>query len=151
MRKYLFILMTSLLLLSGCQKKALESDVYYQIFLRSFADSDGDGIGDFKGVEKKLDYLVDLGVEGIWLTPIHPSPSYHGYDVIDYKDVHSDFGTKEDFQSLLDKVHAKDMKLIIDLVVNHTSSEHPWFKKAKEEVEKGSCDRTIRIVIIIIF
>lgn len=141
MRKYLFILMTSLLLLSGCQKKALESDVYYQIFLRSFADSDGDGIGDFKGVEKKLDYLVDLGVEGIWLTPIHPSPSYHGYDVIDYKDVHSDFGTKEDFQSLLDKVHAKDMKLIIDLVVNHTSSEHPWFKKAKEEVEKGSCDR----------
>lgn len=108
--------------------------VYYEIFVRSFADSDGDGIGDLKGITEKLDYLNDgktggddLGVEGIWLMPITPSPSYHGYDVTDYYGINPDYGTLEDLQELLNEAHKRGIKVIMDLVVNHTSTEHPWF------------------------
>ncbi|GAB2694680.1 alpha-amylase family glycosyl hydrolase [Paenibacillus thermoaerophilus] len=110
------------------QAEANGSGVMYEIFVRAFADSDGDGIGDLRGVVGKLDYLRELGVEGIWLMPIHPSPSYHGYDVTDYEAVHPDYGTLEDFKLLTKEAHARGMKVIIDLVVNHTSREHPWFR-----------------------
>jgi alpha-amylase len=105
--------------------------VFYEIFVRSFRDSDGNGIGDFNGVTEKLDYLQSLGVKGIWLMPIQPSPTYHGYDVTDYYAVNPDYGTMEDFKSLLDEAHKRDIKVIIDLVLNHTSSQHPWFISAQ--------------------
>jgi glycosidase len=104
--------------------------VYYQIFVRSFADSNSDGIGDLQGATEKLDYLADLGIEAIWLMPISPSPSYHGYDVTDYKDVHEDYGDLEDLKEFVAAAHEKGIKVIVDLVVNHSSKEHPWFKKA---------------------
>lgn len=104
--------------------------VFYEIFVRSFYDSDGDGIGDFNGVAEKLDYLADLGIKGIWLMPIHPSPSYHGYDITDYYAVNPDYGTMEDFKQLLEEAHKRDIKIIIDFVINHTSSQHPWFQQA---------------------
>jgi glycosidase len=104
--------------------------VFYEIFVRSFRDSDGDGIGDFNGITEKLGYLEDLGVKGLWLMPINPSPSYHGYDVTDYYSVNSDYGTMEDFKHLLEEAHKRDIKIIIDFVMNHTSSKHPWFQSA---------------------
>jgi alpha-amylase len=104
--------------------------VFYEIFVRSFRDSDSNGIGDFNGVTEKLDYLQSLGVKGIWLMPVNPSPSYHGYDVTDYYAVNSDYGTMEDFKRLIDEAHKRDMKVIIDLVLNHTSSKNPWFESA---------------------
>lgn len=111
------------------------STVYYEIFVRSFYDSDGDGIGDLQGVIDKLDYLNDgnpdtdrdLGVGGIWLMPINPSPSYHGYDITDYYGIDPEYGTLEDFQRLVDEAHRRGMKVIMDMVFNHTSREHPWF------------------------
>ncbi|NGZ77322.1 alpha-amylase [Saccharibacillus sp. VR-M41] len=110
--------------------------VYYEVFVRSFYDSDGDGIGDLNGLTEKLDYLNDgdpattddLGVEGIWLMPILESPSYHGYDVTDYDRVNPDYGTEADLQKLLDEAHKRGIKVIMDLVVNHTGSGHPWFR-----------------------
>ena len=101
--------------------------VFYEIFVRSFNDSDGDGIGDFNGITQKLDYLQELGINGIWLMPIHPSPTYHGYDVINYYAVNPDYGTMDDFKNLLSEAHERDIKIIIDLVLNHTSSQHPFF------------------------
>lgn len=115
--------------------------VFYEIFVRSFKDSNGDGIGDFQGIIEMLDYLndgdpnttSDLGISGIWLMPIMPSPSYHGYDVTNYQSVNPDYGTLKDFQELVSACHERGIKLIIDFVINHTSSEHPWFLSAKDE------------------
>jgi len=104
--------------------------VFYEIFVRSYHDSDGDGIGDFNGITEKLDYLEGLGIKGLWLMPIHPSPSYHGYDVTDYYAVNPDYGTMDDFKNLLEEAHKRDIKIIIDFVMNHTSSKHPWFQQA---------------------
>ena len=104
--------------------------VFYEIFVRSFRDSDGNGIGDFNGITEKLDYLQALGIKGLWLMPINPSPSYHGYDVTDYYAVNSDYGTMDDFKRLLEEAHKRDIKVVIDFVMNHTSSKHPWFQKA---------------------
>ena len=104
--------------------------VYYEVFVRAFADSNGDGIGDFNGLTSKLDYLKELGIDGLWLMPINASPSYHGYDVTDYKSLNSDYGTEEDFKHLLEEAHKRDIKIIMDFVVNHTSKEHPWFQSA---------------------
>src|SRR5919198_1123642 len=104
--------------------------IFYEIFVRSFYDTDGNGIGDFNGITQKLDYLQELGVNAIWLMPIHPSPSYHGYDVINYYAVNSDYGTMNDFKHLLGEAHKRGMHIIIDLVLNHTSSQHPWFVDA---------------------
>lgn len=109
--------------------------VFYEIFVRSFYDSDGDGIGDFPGLTQKLDYLNDgdpattddLGITGIWLMPIHPSPSYHGYDAVDYRSVHPDYGTMAEFETFVVAAHARGIRVIIDLVLNHASSQHPWF------------------------
>ena len=106
--------------------------VGYQIYPRSFKDSNGDGIGDLKGITSKLDYLKDLGVNVIWICPMYKSPNDdNGYDISDYQDIMDDFGTMKDFDELLEEVHKREMKLIIDLVVNHTSDEHPWFIESK--------------------
>ena len=106
-----------------------QSAVVYQIYPRSFADSDGDGIGDLRGIIGRLDYLAALGVDVVWLSPFYPSPQDdNGYDISDYQDVDPVFGTLADFDELLEGLHARGMKLVIDLVVNHTSDEHPWFR-----------------------
>ncbi len=110
--------------------------VFYEIFVRSFKDSDGDGIDDFQGIIQQLDYLNDgdpntqddLGIGGIWLMPINPSPSYHGYDVMNYYAVNPDYGTMDDFKQLLAEAEKRGIKIIIDLVLNHTSTDHPWFQ-----------------------
>ena len=101
--------------------------VFYEIFVRSFYDSNGDGIGDLQGIIRKLDYLSALGIRGIWLMPIHPSPSYHGYDVTDYRAVNPDYGTLDDLKQLLAAAHQRGIKVIMDFVLNHTSVQHPWF------------------------
>ena len=106
--------------------------VYYEVFVRSFADSDGDGIGDFNGLTSKLDYLSELGVTGLWLTPCFPSPSYHGYDISDYYGIHPDYGTMEDFETFLQEAGQRGISVILDLVVNHTSAQHPWFQASKD-------------------
>ena len=128
----------------SCQKKETYSyevlkeanprnDIYYQIFVRSFADSDGDGIGDLKGIEENLDYLKDLGITALWLMPINPSPTYHGYDVLDYYEINPDYGTIEDFKSLVKEANKKNIDIILDLVINHTSDQHPWYLEGKGE------------------
>jgi alpha-amylase len=104
--------------------------VFYEIFVRSFYDTDGNGTGDFNGITQKLDYLKDLGITAIWLMPIQPSPSYHGYDVTNYYNVNPEYGSMDDFKNLLNETHKRDIHLIIDLVLNHTSDQHPWFKAA---------------------
>ena len=101
--------------------------ICYEIFVRSFCDSNGDGIGDLNGIRSKLPYLLELGVEAIWLTPIQPSPSYHKYDVVDYYGIEPEYGTLDDFKQLLSEAHALGIKIILDLVINHTSVRHPWF------------------------
>lgn len=106
--------------------------VTYEIFVQSFYDSNDDGIGDFKGVTKKLDYVDELGANAIWFMPIMPSPTYHKYDVTDYKAVHPDYGTLEDFKKLLEEAHKRDIKIVIDMIINHTSNEHPWFLEAQK-------------------
>ena len=103
---------------------------FYEIFVYSFCDSDGDGIGDLQGVISKLDYLEELGISGIWFMPIHPSTSYHKYNVSDYYAIDPQYGTMEDFEQLLAECQKRDIHVIIDLVVNHTGSEHAWFKEA---------------------
>jgi alpha-amylase len=107
--------------------------VFYEIFVRSFYDTDGNGIGDFNGILQKLDYLESLGITAIWLMPIHPSPSYHGYDVTDYYAVNPEYGTMDDFKKLLAAAHQRNIHIIIDLVLNHTSSQHPWFVEANRD------------------
>ena len=103
---------------------------YYEIFVYSFYDSNGDGIGDLNGVTAKLDYIQELGFNGIWLMPIMPSPTYHKYDATDYMAIDPQYGTLEDFQTLLEEAHSRGIRIIIDLAMNHSSSEHPWFTEA---------------------
>ncbi|MEL7064392.1 MAG: alpha-amylase family glycosyl hydrolase, partial [Bacteroidota bacterium] len=104
----------------------------YQIYPRSFKDSNGDGIGDLKGITQSLDYLQNLGVETLWLSPIYKSPNDdNGYDVADYTDIMDEFGTMEDFDEMLAGIKARGMRVILDLVVNHSSDEHRWFESAK--------------------
>lgn len=113
------------------EKKWWKEAVIYQIYPRSFYDSNGDGIGDLNGITEKLDYLKELGVTAIWCSPFYDSPNDdNGYDIRDYQKIMQEFGTMEDFDRLLDEIHKRDMKLIVDLVVNHTSDEHFWFQEA---------------------
>ncbi|PKE19537.1 glycoside hydrolase family 13 protein [Macrococcoides caseolyticum] len=118
------------------KKQWWKEAVCYQVYPRSFKDSNGDGIGDINGITEKLDYLKDLGIDVIWISPIYDSPNDdNGYDISDYQNIMSDFGTMEDFDRLLIETHNRDMKLIMDLVVNHTSDEHPWFIESRSSVD----------------
>jgi glycosidase len=105
--------------------------VGYEIFVQSFFDSNGDGIGDLNGLRQKLDYLSDLGITLIWLMPIHPAKTYHKYDVEDYMNIHPDYGTMDDFRHLINECHQRGILLILDFVANHTSYDHPWFQQAQ--------------------
>lgn len=115
--------------------------VAYQVYPRSFNDSNGDGIGDLRGLIEKLDYLQELGIDVIWLSPMFPSPNAdNGYDISDYQAINETYGTMADFDELLEKVHARGMRLILDLVVNHTSDEHPWFIESKQSCHNPKRD-----------
>ena len=115
------------------EKDWWKKSVVYQIYPRSFCDSDGDGIGDLNGITGKLDYLKELGADVIWLSPVYESPNDdNGYDISDYQAVMKDFGTMADFDRMLEEIHARGMKLVMDLVVNHTSDEHPWFQESRK-------------------
>ncbi|WP_096274374.1 glycoside hydrolase family 13 protein [Paucisalibacillus globulus] len=115
------------------EKQWWKESVVYQVYPRSFNDSNGDGIGDIKGITEKLDYLKELGIDVIWLSPVYKSPNDdNGYDISDYKDIMDEFGTMADWEELLAEVHNRDMKLIMDLVVNHSSDEHAWFAESRK-------------------
>jgi alpha-amylase len=122
--------------------------VFYEIFVRSFYDSDGNGIGDFNGIIEKLDYLndgdpkthTDLGVTGLWLMPINPAATYHGYDPSDYYGVNADYGTMDDFKRLLAECHKRGIRLIIDMVYNHTSTDNPWFIQSRDQPDSSFRD-----------
>ncbi|WP_420579868.1 alpha-amylase family glycosyl hydrolase [Reichenbachiella sp.] len=107
-----------------------ERSVFYEIFVQSYADSNGDGIGDIPGMTSKLDYLSDLGIDAIWLMPMSPSPSYHKYDVIDYRAIHPDYGTMDDFKTFIKEAHKRNIKIVMDFVINHSGYDHPWFQDA---------------------
>ncbi len=111
------------------------SSTTYQLLVYSFADSDGDGVGDFKGIQNRLDYLDGLGVTALWLSPIHPADSYHGYDVRDYYSINPLFGTEADFKNLVDAAHAKGIQIYLDYVLNHSGKGHPWFVEALSSTE----------------
>ncbi|RFU63272.1 alpha-glucosidase [Bacillus sp. V59.32b] len=122
-------------------RKWWKESIAYQVYPRSFKDSNGDGIGDLKGVTSKLDYLKELGIDVIWLSPMYKSPNDdNGYDISDYQDIMEEFGTMSDFDELLEEVHKRDMKLILDLVINHTSDEHPWFIESRSSKDNPKRD-----------
>lgn len=109
---------------------------YYEIFVYSFYDSDGDGIGDLNGVTQKLDYIQDMGFNGIWLMPVFQSTTYHKYDITDYMQIDSEYGSTEDMQNLIEECHKRGIRIILDFVMNHTSSQHLWFTQACEYLEQ---------------
>ena len=112
-----------------------EAGNFYQIYPRSFMDSDNDGIGDLQGIKSKLQYVKDLGMDGVWLSPIYKSPNAdYGYDISDFRDIHELFGTLEDFDQLVAECNRIDLKLILDFVPNHSSNEHEWFQKSERNV-----------------
>jgi alpha-glucosidase len=118
-----------------------QTAVFYQIYPRSFADSNGDGIGDFKGIIGKLDYLADLGADALWLSPHFPSPNWDcGYDISDYCNVAPEYGTLEDFKLFLEESHKRNIRVILDLVLNHTSDEHEWFIESKSSRDNPKAD-----------
>jgi len=137
-------LVTALALLAAScahwQNEWSRGAVGYEIFVRSFADSNGDGIGDLNGLTDKLDYLTSLGVDAVWLTPIFQSPSYHGYDTTDYETIEKDFGTNDDFRRFVAAAHARNIKVILDFVMNHTSNEHPWFIDSASSPDAKHCN-----------
>src|ERR1700744_3536267 len=115
--------------------------VIYQIYPRSFFDSDGDGVGDLPGITAKLDYVASLGVDGIWLSPFFRSPMKDfGYDVSDYRDVDPIFGTLADFDALIERAHTLGLKVLIDKVLSHTSDEHPWFRESRSSRDNAKAD-----------
>jgi len=156
----LFVLI--LVVFAGCEYRVLDKELdtrvvadnyrtYYEIFVGAFSDSNKDGTGDLRGIINRLDYLNDgdpasgrsLGIEGIWLMPVMPSPSYHKYDVTDYYRIDPRYGTMEDFEELVAECNKRGIKLIIDLVLNHTSSDNKWFLDAKNAVKNGNFDDPI--------
>ena len=115
--------------------------IIYQVHVKSFFDSNDDGIGDFKGLTQKLDYIRDLGVTAIWVMPFYPSPLRDdGYDIADYRGINESYGTMADFRRFVREAHDRGLRVITELVINHTSDQHPWFKKARE-APKGSLAR----------
>jgi len=124
-----------------------QKTVVYQIYPRSFKDTTGNGIGDLKGIIEKLDYIKDLGIETIWISPFYPSPTDKpykehdcGYDISDYRGINPLFGTMSDFETLVEEIHNRDMKLVMDMVMNHTSIEHPWFKESRSNRDNPKRD-----------
>ena len=110
--------------------------IFYEVYIRAYSDSNGDGNGDIRGLISRLDYIKDLGIDCIWILPIYPSPlKDDGYDIADYYSVHTDYGTIEDFKTLVEEAHKRDLKIIADLVLNHTSDQHPWFQKSRSDPE----------------
>ncbi len=145
MFKYYLLTVSCCLLLQSARAQDLpwwNQSVFYEIFVRSFYDSDGDGTGDLQGLIDKLDYLndgdpatsTDLGISGIWLMPIQPSPSTHGYDATDYRNINPDYGSLATFSELVEACHARGIRIIIDYVMNHCSNQHPWFQAAEQDV-----------------
>lgn len=159
-RKGLCILLAIMLLVSGCGKETKKEEAtlinsaplniiddnyrnYYEVFVYSFCDGDGDGIGDFKGLTSKLDYIndgddktdSDMGFNGIWLMPIMQSTTYHKYDVVDYYNIDKEYGTRDDFKAFMVECEKRNIKVILDLVMNHTSSQHEWFIEATEYIK----------------
>src|SRR5690349_13771080 len=123
------------------QHRWWQQGVVYQIYPRSFMDSNGDGVGDLQGILSKLDYLQWLGIDAVWVSPVYPSPmADFGYDISDYTGIHSLFGNMKDFDALLSEVHARNMKLILDLVPNHTSDQHPWFLESRSSRDNPKRD-----------
>ncbi len=133
---FLICILAALISFAPVSAQDWNNRVFYELFVRSFYDSNGDGIGDLRGAIQKLDYLndgnpattTDLGITGIWLMPIMASPSYHGYDVTDFRTVNADYGTNDDFKQFVAAAHARGIQVIVDLPINHTSSDNPWFK-----------------------
>lgn len=118
------------------EKTWWKESVVYQIYPRSFNDSNGDGIGDLNGITEKLDYLKELGIDVIWLSPVYQSPNDdNGYDISDYKAIMKDFGTMEDYERMLAAAHERGIRIVMDLVVNHTSDEHAWFVESRKSAD----------------
>ncbi|MCS6773317.1 MAG: alpha-amylase family glycosyl hydrolase [Thermoflexales bacterium] len=118
-----------------------QTTVFYQVYPRSFADGNGDGIGDFVGLTAKLDYLKSLGVGALWLSPHFPSPNADcGYDISDYTNVAPEYGTLDDFQRFLDEAHRRGLRVLLDLVLNHTSDQHPWFIESRSSRDNPKHD-----------
>lgn len=121
---------------SNVKTRWYKDAVFYQIYPRSFCDGNGDGIGDIRGIISKLDYLKDLGITAVWLSPVYCSPNDdNGYDISDYRDINPEFGTLDDFKEMLEGMHQRGIKLVMDLVVNHTSDEHKWFQESRKSVD----------------
>ena len=119
--------------------------IIYELHIKAFYDSNNDGIGDFKGLIERLDYLEELGVNTVWLLPFFPSPfKDDGYDISDYHNVHPQYGNRQDVRTLIKELHRRDMRLIIELVINHTSDQHPWFQAARR-APKGSSKRNFYV------
>ena len=118
---------------TGTQRKWWQNAVVYQIYPRSFQDSNGDGIGDIPGIIRRLDYLADLGIDAVWLSPVYRSPQDdNGYDISDYQDIDPMFGTLEDMEELIREAKKRNIRIVMDLVLNHSSDEHRWFQEAKK-------------------
>ena len=114
--------------------------VIYEVHVRAFFDSNDDGVGDFGGLLRKLDYIQDLGVNTIWLLPFYPSPGKDdGYDIANYRDIHPHYGTREDFRAFVQEAHRRNLRVITELVINHTSDQHPWFQAARR-APRGSTE-----------
>ncbi len=140
MKRIFAVLLALALMLSPMLSASAEAPrgTFYEIYVRAFADSNGDGIGDLNGLAQKLDYLSDLGVGGLWLMPVFDAKSDHGYDTIDYRRIDPDYGTNEDLKALISAAHEKGIAVILDLVLNHTSTDCPWFQEALNGGEKKS-------------
>ena len=127
--------------MNNTKYKWWQKTVVYQIYPRSFKDSTGNGIGDIQGIIEKLDYLKDLGIETIWISPFFESPQQdHGYDIVNFRKIDLVYGTMKDFDILLKEIHDKGMKMVLDLVLNHTSIEHPWFKESASSKDNPKRD-----------
>jgi maltose alpha-D-glucosyltransferase/alpha-amylase len=130
---------------SGWDPLWYKEAIIYQLHVKAFFDSDNDGFGDFRGLVQRLDYIKDLGVTAIWLMPFYPSPQRDdGYDISEYKNVHPDHGTKRDARAFVRKAHSMGLKVITELVINHTSEQHPWFQRARR-APKGSALRNFYV------